>query len=273
MGRPKKTGDRLPKCALSPPPHGTRRPPPRFGCPHPHTHHTPWSWKRFNQSTHPVHMHRLFNRSMCVPKSHGIYQRHPCFPTGVLKHIIWTLYPLSTHVSNSRARWHSHADVSSRPFGAFSVFGGVDTWAQHLYAVPRDIGDKPRKGETRAVLAPSLVLPLWTREDVALDSLFDGCVGTHMPMCVPNARRPRKFGVHTHQRDTKTWLTTGARHTQTPASFDGAETLHSGCAERRSPLFFLFFSFSVLGGVDTWVQHLYTVVHLGILGMMVVRYP
>ena len=165
------------------------------------------------------------------------------------------------------------AERRSPLFFFFSVLGGVDTWVQHLYAVPRDIGDKPRKGETRAVLAPSLVLPLWTREDVALDSLFDGCVGTHMPMCVPNARRPRKFGVHTHQRDTKTWLTTGARHTQTPASFDGAETLHSGCAERRSPLFFLFFSFSVLGGVDTWVQHLYTVVHLGILGMMVVRYP
>jgi len=58
VGRPKKSGDRLPKCALSPPPHGTRRPSSRVGCPHRHTHYIPWSWQCFTQSTHSVRVHR-----------------------------------------------------------------------------------------------------------------------------------------------------------------------------------------------------------------------
>ena len=98
----------------------------------------------------------------------------------------------------SPALWHSHADVRARLLRSmcvpnffllfFSVLGGINTWVQHLYSVPRDTGDKPQTGgnTSSGVFCVFFWYDVWSERRFLVVLGGPEAFGAHMPMCVPN---------------------------------------------------------------------------------------
>jgi len=103
------------------------------------------------------------------------------------------------------------------------------------------------------------------------------------PMCLARLKQKKGGGNipvplpwHHHKRSLESWRSMIPTHTLPMPHVWHSHLLvaseHCNLGVWRDvPPFFFFFS--VLVGVDTWVQHLYTIVHLSILGMMVVWFP